>query len=163
MIRFRMRPAAFKRLRTKTEALVFSQGDRQTVVLRLLDSVHNAQVKRAFASRGATVASGPWAPWSPKYALWRRRHRSRLGNRMMRLTDTLYEKSTSPFHGGHLAIWRGRLRYAFGFADDVGFWHHHGEGRLPVRSVIHKTEADRQEFVRRFVAFYIARIRQALR
>lgn len=161
-LRMRPRPEGFRRIRSRLDALKLDAGDRQALVLRTLDAVHVVQVKRAFASRGGTVASGPWPPWSPKYAKWRAQHR-RGANRLMRLTDTLYEKSTSPRHGGHVARWLGRLRYAFGFIDDVGYLHQIGAGPLPVRSVLDKTGQDYREFSDAFVRMYQARVRQVLR
>jgi hypothetical protein len=158
----RVRPDGFKRIRTKLEALQLSAGDLQGPVLRVMDTVHSKQVQQAFATRGASVATGPWPAWSTKYARWRARH-PRTGRRMMRLTDSLYGKATSPNHGGHVARWLGRLRFAFGFVDDVGFYHQHGMGHLPVRSVIDKTEPQRRQLTAAFVIFYRARIRQVLR
>lgn len=163
MVRMRVRPEGFKRLRTLNEALRLSDGDRQTVVLRLLDSVHNRQVRKAFTTQGASTGR-PWAPWSPGYAAWRKRHG--LGRRIMRLTDTLYEKATSPFHGGHVAQWLGGLRYSFGFADEPGYLHMNAEaprGRLPLRSALLKTQADHRELVSAFADFWRARVRQVLR
>lgn len=162
-LRITPKPEGFKRLRMAAEALKLTNGDRQTVVLRTLDSVHNQQIRRAFASRGASVESGPWPAWSPRYAKWRTRHRGRLGNRMMRLTDSLYEKSSFPNHAGHIAEWRGGLRYAFGFTDDVGYMHQQGGPILPKRSLVDKTPRDQQEFLEAFTDFYQNRIRQVTR
>lgn len=163
MVRVRTNPEGMKRLRTKLDALQLGPGDLQGPVLRVLDSAHSAQVKQAFATAGGSVATGPWPPWSPRYAKWRGKHRGRLGNRMMRLTDNLFGKSTSPNHGGHIAKWLGGLRFVFGFADDVGYWHQHGTTHLPVRSVIDKTEEQKRDLTAAFVNFYRARIRQTLR
>jgi hypothetical protein len=136
-----------------------SQADRSGPVLTVLNHVHVRQVQQAFSSRGATVDGGPWPPWSDKYAAWRRRHR-RLGKRMMRLTHSLWEKSTHVSHPGYVGVWLGNLRYGFGFRDDVGFFHEHGVGPLPVRSLVRKTAAQHEKFVTAFVRFYRSRIRQ---
>lgn len=162
MLRMRVRPEGFKRIRTKLEALQLSAGDRQGPLLRALDAEHNLQVRQGFVTRGASVGTGPWPPWSPKYAKWRARH-SRLGKRMMRLTDSLYEKASFSNHAGHIAKWLGNMRFAFGFADDVGYWHQHGSGNLPVRSVVDKTPRQKREFATVLVEFYRKRVRQVLR
>ena len=158
MITMRPNRAGFQRLRTLAEAVNLSDADRR-LALTPMNQVHVRHVRQAFATRGASVAGGPWPPWSLKYAAWRTRH-PRTGRRMMRLTDSLFEKSTHVSHGGYVGVWLGRLRYAFGFRDDVGFWHEHGEGHLPVRSLIQKTAAQHRDFVAAFVRFYRARIRQ---
>lgn len=82
---------------------------------------------------------------------------------MMRLTDSLYEKSSFPNHAGHIAEWRGGLRYAFGFEGDIGYFHQQGGPVLPKRSIIDKTPKDEQEFIDAFVTFYENRIRQVTR
>jgi len=161
MITMRPNRAGFQRLRTLAEAVKMSDADRSGPALTILNQVHVKQVRQAFTSRGASVQGGPWPAWSAKYAAWRSRHR--LGSRMMRLTDSLHEKATSVSHGGYVGQWLGRLRYAFGFRDDVGFAHEHGEGPLPVRSIIRKTARQHREFVAAFVRFYRARIRQISR
>lgn len=160
MLRMRVRPEGFKRIRTKLEALQLTPGDLQGPVLRVMDSVHNKQVRQAFSTRGASVAGGPWPAWSKRYADWRARN-PRSGRRMMRLTDTLYSKAVFPNHAGHIAEWLGRLRFRFGYADDVGFYHQNSTTKP--RSVINKTEPQRRDFVAAFVNFYRARIRQVLR
>ena len=162
MITMRPNRAGFQRLRTITQGLELSPADRNGPVLTVLNRVHVTQVKQAFATRGASVAGGPWPPWSKRYAEWRRRYRSRLGNRMMVLTHSLLEKSTHVSHGNYVGRWLGRMSYAFGFRDDVGFWHEHGIG-LPVRSIIKKTASQYRDFVAAFVKFYRARIRQIAR
>jgi morphogenesis family protein len=161
----RARPEAFKRLRTLTEALKLSAADRSGPVLRVLDTEHSRQVARAFASQGGSTGRA-WAPWSPRYAAWRAKHKGRLGGKIMVLTGTLKEKATSPAHGGHVARWLGNLRYAFGFIDEHGYIHMNQEaprGKMPLRSALIKTEADRRSFVAAFLRFYRARNRQVLR
>lgn len=161
MLRMRVRPEGFKRIRTKLEALQLSRGDLQGPVLRALDTEHCLQVRGAFTTHGAGVAGGPWPAWSPRYAAWRAKHG--LGHRMMRLTDNLYGRSTSPRHGGHVARWLGRLRFAFGYVDDVGYWHQNAKPPRKKRSVIDKTARQYREFVTVFVDFYRKRVKQVLR
>lgn len=161
----RVRPEAFKRIRTKLQALQLSDGDRQGPVLRVLDTVHSAQVARAFASQGASTGRA-WAPWSEPYKAWRAKHRGRLGAKIMVLSGTLKEKATSPRHGGHVARWLGGFRYAFGFIDEPGYIHMNTDaarGKMPLRSALIKTEADRRGFAAAFLNFYRKRIRQVLR
>lgn len=170
MVRMRVRPEGFKRLRTLNEALRLDDGD-QTAVLRLLDREHVLQVKAAFATHGASVATGPWRFWTTEYGKWRVRNRSKYGLVFMRLlgsyrgrsADQLYKKSTQVTHPDHIALWRGRLRYAFGFRDDVGFMHQHGGPALPKRSLVDKTEEDRARLLNVFLDFWLARVRQVLR
>ena len=171
MVRFRMRPAAFKRLRSKTALLTLDAGDLSGPVLRLLDAVHRRQVQEAYRTHGATVEGGPWRFWTKKYGRWRVRHWDRYGKEFLRLKgsyrgrspDQLYRKAALAGQAGHVALWRGRLRFAFGFADDVGFMHQHGMGHLPVRSVVDKTRKDEADFPKAFRAFWIKRVKQALR
>ena len=162
-MRVRPRPEGFKRLRTKIESLALTPGDLQGPVLRLLDSVHNQQVGQAFLTRGASVATGPWPPWSPRYARWRAKYHHRIGHRMMYVTGTLFAKAARSNHASHIAEWLGKMRFRFGYVDDVGYWHQHGTGKMPVRSVIDKTEKQKHDFVAAFVDFYRKRIRQVLR
>lgn len=160
-IRVRINNEAFERIRTRARGLVLSEADRRGPLLVELGAVNIAQVRRAFTSRGATVPTGPWPAWSSRYAAWRAR--KGLGSRMMRLTDTLYGKFTSPTHGSHIRRWVRGLLYQFGAIDDVAAWHREGAGRLPVRSVIDKTAADHDEFSKRLVTFYQKRVAQVLR
>ena len=162
MLNVRANRAGFQRLRTIGKALRLQDADKRGPVLTALNQVHVRQVRQAFSSRGATVATGPWPPWSPKYARWRSKFRTRLGNRMMRFTDTLHGKATSTTHGDYIGQWLGGLRFAFGFRDDVGFWHQHGMAG-PVRSLIEKTAAQHRQFVDAFVRFYRAHVRRVAR
>lgn len=186
MLRVRVNRPGIERLRNIIGALRLSDADKAGPVLTVLNRVHVAQVKRAFTSRGATVATGPWPPWSARYAAWRAKYR-RLGNRMMRLTDTLFGKSTSTSHGDYVGRWIGGVRYIFGFRDDVGFFHQQGTAAgvfrhplsdvvgkeiigftglgpgVPKRSLIDKTETDVRDFAAAFVRFYRAHIRRVAR
>jgi hypothetical protein len=162
--RMRVNGPAFERMRTRTQALMLTDGDRAGPLLRALDTVHAAQVRRAFSSQGASTGLS-WSPWSAGYAAWRAKH-PRLGKSIMRLTDTLYEKATSVLHGNHIARWMGALRFDFGFIDEPGYIHMNTEaarGKMPLRSALIKTERDHQEFVDRLVTYWRARIQQALR
>jgi len=165
MITMRPNRAGFQRLRTLAEAVKMSDADRSGPALTILNQVHVKQVRQAFTSRGASVAGGPWPAWSERYAVWRRKNTSRFGRSMMRLrgayrgraADQLFRKSTMPGAPDYVGQWLGRLRYAFGFRDDVGFFHD------PTRSIIRKTARQHREFVAAFVRFYRARIRQIAR
>lgn len=163
MVRMRVNREGFNRLRTLTEALDLDEGDKRGPLLVELDREHIRQVRRAFATRGASVDTGPWPAWSERYAAWRHKHRGRLGNRMMVLTASLFGKAVSPSHGDHVAEWLGGLRWIFGFADDVGWMHQEGGPILPKRSVIDKTTEDHARFVNIFVDFWNKRVDQALR
>jgi hypothetical protein len=162
-VRMSMNGPAIERLRTRVQSLLVTQADASGPLLRELDQENIRQVRRAFATRGGTVATGPWPPWSAKYARWRQSH-ARLGTQMMILTGTLRDKFQSPSHGDHVARWTGpRLRWEFGAKDDVAFMHEHGRGHQPVRSVIDKTAADRDGFISTFKSYYKKRIEQATR
>ncbi|HKB37268.1 MAG TPA: hypothetical protein VKD72_12505 [Gemmataceae bacterium] len=163
MIRMRANRAAFARIRTRVEALRLSDGDRSGPLLVELDRENIRQVRRAFSTHGATTPGGPWLPWSEEYRNWRKRHH--LGRQMLKLTGTMFGKFVSPSHGDHIAQWRGAMRFAFGARDDVAYVHM-GDGprsRMPYRSVIDKTDADKVGFAARLLNFYRKRIRQVLR
>jgi hypothetical protein len=167
-VRMKVYHGGFERLRTLNQAVMLSQGDRRTLVLRTLDRVHREQAKRAFTSQGASTGAA-WPPLSPKYATWKRK--SGYGRSMMRMAKSyrgrpaglLYRKAVMAGERGHIAQWLGGLRYAFGFGDDVGFWHHVGAGRLPVRQIITKTANDLAEFAVAVKDLWIKRIRQSFR
>ena len=160
-LRVRINNDAFERIRARVRAMELSEGDRRGPVLIALDRTHVDQVRAAFTSQGRSVATGPWPPWSARYAGWRRRHGH--GTRMLRLTNTMYGKFTQPSHPSHIRRWEGGLAYSFGALDDVAAWHQEGAGHLPVRSVVDKTVGDHRELVSTFSDFYRKRVRQVLR
>lgn len=168
MLRMRVNRDAFTRIRSKIEALKLSDADRSGPLLIELDRENVRQVRRAFASQGATTPAGTWPRWSPEYDKWRRSvagRRRGIGLRMLQLTGTMFAKFVSPSHGDHVAEWRGGFRYAFGVVDDLAYIQMGQAGRsvMPYRTVIDKTEADRRGFAAVLVNFYRKRIRQVLR
>lgn len=162
-LRLRVNQKGIERTRTILQALTLTNSDREGPILRVLDRLHNDQVRLAFRTGGSSVASGPWPAWSPDYAKWRAKHVGRLGRTMMFLTGTLYGKATSPNHGDHVAEFVPPFGYRFGFADEVGFWHQEGAGQLPKRSLIDKTDSQYRAFTAAFTDFYLKRIRQVVR
>jgi hypothetical protein len=170
-VRLRPNNAGFERLRTLMQAVILTDADRRGPLLIELSDTHVRQVRRAFASAGATVDGGPWPAWRPRYAKWRKKVAGVHGRSMMRLRgpyrgrgpSQLFVRSTQRGNPNFIRRWLGGMRFAFGFADDVGAYHQDGAGRLPVRSVIDKTEADFAEFVDRLVSFYRKRLAQVYR
>ena len=161
MLRVKINPGGYKRLRTLAEAIPLSEGDKSGPLLRALDQVHVVQVKRAFQSQGGSVPSGPWPKLSPRYAEWKKRQVGK--KKILRFTDTLYEKATSPRHGNHIARYMAPFTFALGFRDDPGFFHQEGGPTLPKRSLVDKGESDLAAFRRALTEFWIKRLRQVLR
>jgi hypothetical protein len=158
-------PAGIERLRTLPEALLLTDKDKKGPLLIEMDVANIKQVKRAFTTKGASVRTGPWRPWSPRYAAWRQKHG--LGKQMLRLHDSMFGKFTARTHRAHIARWRSPLKYDFGARDDVAFIHQNpkasGRPNFPKRSVIDKTSRDHKAFVTTFVGFYKKHLRRIFR
>jgi len=164
MTRMRSQPAGFKRLRTRSQLLILSRADRAGPLLTELDRVHVRQVRQAFSTEGASTGSS-WPALSPGYAKWKRR--AYPGRRILTRSRDMRNKFEQSSNPGHVRRWLGGLRFGFGVIDEKAWRHENAAGvghqRLPRRSVIQKTAAQLQEFTRAFIAFYIKRVRQALR
>ena len=160
-VRMKTNGPGIERLRTISEALILSDRDKKGPLLIELDAENIKQVRRAFATKGASTPSGPWRAWSKSYAAWR--SSEGLGKLMLRLTDSMFDKFVSRTHGSHIARWRKPLKYDFGVLDDVAFIHQNALEGKPKRSVIDKTSKDHRKLVDRFVKFYGKRLRQTFR
>ena len=164
MLRMRVRPEGFKRVRTGLGAIPLEAGDLNGPVLRLLDGVARLAAKQGIQSRGG----GAWPALNPRYATWKAR--AGYGRRMMvmnkpyrgRKAQQLLRKFTMAGEAGHLARWNGRLRFSFGALDDVAFRHEHGEG-VPRRSVIDSIYAARERFVTALLTYYRAHVHRVVR
>ena len=148
-----------ERLRELSESIILTEHDRKGPLLRELGRTNVKQVRRAIATQGAS-SGAVWQGWSPGYVAWRAKNA--LGRTMMVLTGTLKAKFTAVTHGDHIREWVRPFTYRFGARDEIAFRHQTGDGGLPVRSVINKTDADHQEFRNTLFEFYIKRLRQVL-
>lgn len=170
MVRMRMNGPGIERIRTRAQAMLLTQRDMAGPLLTVLGEENVRQVRRAFASRGATVATGPWPSLTARYAKWKAK--MGYGTAMMKMAKEyrgraaalLFSEFTQVMHPAHIRRWVGPgLRFQFGAADDVAFFHQNAAGPLPQRSVIDKTDDDYRHFKDVFLDFYRKRIAQALR
>lgn len=97
---------------------------------------------RQFRTQGGY--SGGWTPLSPKYAAWKARQPQGAGKGILRFTDELMKSLTE---GPQIKI-VGPRTLILGTANPKAAWHHHGEGRLPVRRVVDLPEVERVEWIK---------------
>jgi hypothetical protein len=161
LIRVKVNPEGFERLRRKADAIRLTQADRSGPLLREMDREHIRQVRRAFTSEGGSVPSGPWPKLAPRYAKWKLAQVGR--KKILRFKDTLFKKATNAGHPDHLRVFTPPFKYGFGFRDEPGFRHETGDPPLPRRSLVEKSEADYQGFIAVLVGFWRKRILQVAR
>lgn len=165
MVTMRSNPAEFKRLRTRTEAMLFSDGDKAGPLMIVMDQEHIKQVRRAYGTEGATTGQGSWPRLSPRYAAWKRK--AYPGRRILVRTRETFQKFVQPTSASHIRRFIQPFTYAFGAASEAQWRHENaaGVGRqvLPRRSILAKTGQDLQGFQRALVGFWTKRVRQALR
>jgi len=176
----------FKRIRSAAEALRISAGDLGGPVLVRMGQVHVKQMRRVFASEGASGASGPWPALSPNYE---KRKRKVLGRRKkLVLTGRTKERFTKASNPGYIQKFTGGDAggvFRFGAASDIAAAHRFGDPglagpqlqsaaaaiifsgtakRLPVRDMISKTGGQIADLRARLAQWYREeRIPQVLR
>lgn len=164
MVRMQSNPAEFQRLRMRTEALMLSEADKRGPLLVEMDRTHVRQVTKAYTTEGASTGRA-WERLSPGYAKWKRRHFP--GRKILVLTRDTRERFTQPTNAAHIREFKTPFTYIFGALSEKQWRHETGTGtgrqRLPVRSVLTKTQADYAAFVTTLRVFYQKRVRQVLR
>jgi hypothetical protein len=164
MVTMRPNPGEFKRLRTRTEALLLSDADKRGPLMVEMDKEHVRQVTRAYTSEGASTQGG-WPALSPRYAAWKKK--AYPGRRILVRTRETRNRFTQPANPAHVRQFIPPFSYQFGARSAVQTKHEFGIGdpgqKLPRRSILTKTSADLAAFTRTFLQFYTKRVRQVLR
>lgn len=162
--RMRSNTAGFKRLRTRTEALLLSDADKAGPLLVEMDRENVRQVTKAYTTEGES-SGGFWARLSPGYARWKRV--AYPGRKILVRTRETRTRFTSPSNPAHIRRFLRPFSYVFGAFSAVQAAHEYGIGdpgqRLPVRPVMRKTPADLAAFRKALLAFYVKRLRQIYR
>jgi hypothetical protein len=125
----RINREAFQRLRTVADALRISPGDVRGPILVRLGQKHREQMKRNFATEGATTKGGKWAPLNERYA--KRKRRAFPRQRMLQLSGEMKrrfsERQDQHYIQEVVEATDSRWRFRFGAYDDVAAAHFHGE------------------------------------
>jgi hypothetical protein len=143
-ILMRVRHDNIERIRLNVDALKFTERDKKGPLMKVMARENARQVRLAFSTQGATVATGPWPALSPGYAAWKKKWFPT--KKILRLTDTLFDKATKVSHPAYIKKFVKPFRYVLGFRDEVGFKHQVGADNLPRRSLMDKKPGDIEHF-----------------
>lgn len=164
MVTMKPNPAEFKRLRTRVEALQLTDGDKSGPLMTVMSREHVRQVTKAYTSEGGSTQGG-WPRLSPVYAAWKRK--AFPGRKILVRSGDTRRRFTQPSNPSFFREFLRPFTYAFGALSGVQYAHETGIGdpgqKLPVRSIMQKSQADYASFVRVLRTFYIKRVRQVLR
>lgn len=154
-------PNAFKRVRSRAEALLITPKDLRGPVLRELGMEHRKQQNKGFSSEGGTMKSGKWKALNPKYkerkAGRRRTLRAGVGgikrfdkrtgsktpiasvsNKILQLSGDMkarFTKKSNPNYVQRFSIKRrGKGVFEFGAQSDVAASHFRGKPGLARQS-----------------------------
>lgn len=111
----------------------------------------------AFATEGATVEGGGWEPLSPAYAQWKATHHP--GRPILELTGALKESLTR-LGGDHIERYN-RRSMVFDTRDPKALWHQLGTSKMPARSPVGLSEADKRRITRNALRWVVSMERGA--